>query len=224
LSPLPAQSVTNEGGGASTLNCEFGCGTVYEIGPPTIAGGGWIENVIYSFIGGANGLTPSSLIQGPPGVFYGVTQAGGLYSRICPVGCGTVFSLTRSSGATAWTQKVLHRFDGGSGSAAPMGLVHAGNGELYGFAATGGVFGPACPDSGCGTIFELTPPSSPGGAWMASVLHRFSGESDGWNPLSLILDSSAGTLLGTAEYGGAGNGCLYNAGSYGCGTIFSLSF
>jgi uncharacterized repeat protein (TIGR03803 family) len=140
------------------------------------------------------------------------------------MGCGTVFSLTRSETDQNWTQTVVHRFEGGSGGASPIGLVPGSDGTLYGWTAGGGIAGAACPASGCGTIFELSPPASAGAGWTVAILHRFSGTDDGWNPSSLIRGSAAGALVGTTAYGGAGSAWSYNAGSYGCGTVFELSF
>ena len=60
---------------------------------------------------------------------------------------------------------------------------------------------------GYGTIFELSPES--GGSWSESVLHTFTGETDGGIPAGGVILDSAGNLYGTARAGGssqAGNG------------------
>jgi hypothetical protein len=73
-----------------------------------------------------------------------------------------------------------------------------------------------------GTVFEVSPPATSGGAWTEAVLHSFKGgTSDGANPYygSLIADSS-GNLYGTTQGGGAsGTRC----GGPGCGTVFKLA-
>jgi|HubBroStandDraft_1064217.scaffolds.fasta_scaffold245799_2 uncharacterized repeat protein (TIGR03803 family) len=63
-------------------------------------------------------------------------------------------------------ETVLYDFndgpDGGADGAAPTGVVLGQNGVLYGATVGGGI--DACVDSfGCGTVFSLTPPASPGG-------------------------------------------------------------
>src|SRR4029077_12076035 len=55
------------------------------------------------------------------------------------------------------------------------------------------------------------------GTWTETVLHRFSGGADGWQPLSPVVLDDQGNLYGTASLGGS-NTCLY-----GCGTVFKLS-
>ena len=49
---------TNEGG---SENCQFGCGTVYNLRPSAACTGAscpWTETLLYSFTGGADGLYP----------------------------------------------------------------------------------------------------------------------------------------------------------------------
>jgi uncharacterized repeat protein (TIGR03803 family) len=62
-----------------------------------------------------------------------------------------------------------------------------------------------------GTVFELRPPSSTGGAWTRQLLHAFSG-SDGMAPLGGIV-VSGGVLYGATQRGGTS----------GSGTLFSLT-
>lgn len=52
------------------------------------------------------------------------------------------------------------------------------------------------------------------------VLHTFTGGNDGASPVVGLTMDRAGSLYGTAEYGGTGN-C--NVGPQGCGTVFKLS-
>lgn len=65
--------------------------------------------------------------------------------------------------------------------------------------------------NGCGIVFELTPPSSPGGAWTERVLHAFSGQNgDGAIPEAGLVLSSTGILYGTTTAGGtAGRGTVF---------------
>jgi uncharacterized repeat protein (TIGR03803 family) len=178
--------------------------------------------VIYRFQGHADGEAPSQLISDAQGNLYGVTQYGGLGA--CAFsgekGCGTVFELSPpTAGQTAWTETVLYAFAGGSDGAYPNSLAFDRSGNLYGVTASGGtggclVYG----ESGCGTAYRLAPPSAPGTAWTETVLYRFLGGSNGWLPVTAILDA-AGNLDGVAYYGGSVSRC----GKGGCGTVFQLS-
>ena len=134
-------------------------------------------------------------------------------------GCGTVFQLTPPlAPGDAWTEAVLYSFSGQNGDGGfPGGSVVLGdNGVLYGTTEYGGSAGscatPGAP-VGCGTIFQLTPPSEPGGAWTETVLHNFSGKNgDGAMPLAGLTPGSNGEFYGTASIGGAA----------GFGTVFSI--
>ena len=92
------------------------------------------------------------------------------------------------------------------------------DGALYGTTQWGGTLTSACPASfyvvaGCGIVFELTPPSSPGGAWTETILHSFSGQDgDGAIPLGSLTLSSSGVLYGTTSTGGTAGG----------GTVFAI--
>ena len=98
---------TTEGGGT------FGYGTVFSLTPPTSFGGGWTEDLLYSFQGGNDGINPNSTLAiGSRGVLYGTTFAGGSGPTICDLqSCGTVFALTPPTSAGGhWTEAVLHSF------------------------------------------------------------------------------------------------------------------
>jgi uncharacterized repeat protein (TIGR03803 family) len=83
------------------------------------------------------------VVVGPQGALYGVTSRGGIF------GYGNVFQLSLEKGN--WKETVLHAFanktDGGSPDA---GLTLDQQGNLYGTAGTGGIYG-------YGTVFEITP-------------------------------------------------------------------
>ncbi len=95
-------------------------------------------------------------------------------------------------------------------------MVVGKNGALYGTAKWGGTVTSACPGSasvlaGCGIVFELTPPATPGGAWTETVLHAFTGlDGDGATPAAGLALSSTGVLYGTTSAGGtAGKGTAF---------------
>ena len=100
-------------------------------------------------------------------------------------------------------------------------------GVLYGTTSAGA--GTCFPYPGCGTVFSLAPPASPGGAWTESVLHSFTlpstpctqepcdGGSDGAYPTVSVAIGSGNVLYGTTAAGGSGP-C-----DWGCGTAFQLT-
>ena len=199
---------TTSGGGNGCYN-GYGCGTVYELRPPTHAAanvlGGWEDKVLYSFSGASNGFgpMPGALIFDPAGNLYGATSDGGLASA------GSIYELTPI--ANGWQYKLLYSFSGGADGAEPISnlmLDEAGN--LFGAAYSGGGFG-------CGTIFELTPSAS---GWTQKTLYTFRGGDDSGNPLTLVRDQD-GTLFGATIGAGCADGnCPMGAGP---GGVFMLS-
>jgi uncharacterized repeat protein (TIGR03803 family) len=191
---------------STTFDGPLGIGTVFKLEPPTTPGGVWKETVLHRFTGenGDGGDSAAGLIIDGEGNLYGATTEG-------TPGLGSVFKMTppATPGGT-WTETVLHRFTGrnGDGSDVATGLTLGKNGVLYGTTLRGGAFGK-------GTIFQLTPPPTPGGVWTETVLYSFSGlNGDGVGPKSmprLFLDAS-GALFGTTMQGGISND----------GTVFKL--
>ncbi len=226
----PQAGLVSEGGalygtlyyGGSVFGCD--CGGVYELTPPATPGGAWRETTIYSFgASPGDGDNPEAAFTvGPGGVLYGTTVTGG--SEVCPVGggytagCGTVFQLTPpTTPGGAWTESVIYNFTGtnGDGAGPVSSLVVGHDGILYGTTQYGGSASSPCAATfhnlgGCGTVFELTPPTTPGGAWTENVLHVFSGQDgDGSMPVAGLALSSAGVLYGTTSAGGAGAGTVF---------------
>jgi uncharacterized repeat protein (TIGR03803 family) len=178
-------------------------GTVYSLTPPASAGGAWTENVLYAF---APGSAPyAGVVMDGAGVLYGTTQVGPIVGIGCTGACGAVFSLTPpASTGGAWTESTLYTFVGGTDGVNPNGLAIGNGGLLYGTTSLGG--SNIC-DGGCGTVFSLTPPTSPGGAWTENVIHTFVGI-DGLEPLSgVAIDNAPGgtVLYGTTDVGGPTN-------------------
>lgn len=80
-------------------------------------------------------------------------------------------------------------------------IVLDSSGNLYGTTQMGGSYN-------AGILFELSPNGK--GQWTETVLHEFTGGSDGDNPGAGLLFDSAGNIYGTAGYGGAnGSGVVY---------------
>jgi uncharacterized repeat protein (TIGR03803 family) len=118
------------------------------------------------------------------------------------------FLLFAVSSGQAGTQKVLYTFIGGLDGSQPYqaGVIFDPAGNLYGVTQYGGAYGQ-------GTLFQLTP--SPGGAWTETVLHSFTGGSDGMQPQGGLAIDGAGNLYGTTSWGGDPSAL--------CGTVFKLS-
>jgi uncharacterized repeat protein (TIGR03803 family) len=203
--PHDALYGTTSGGGAKNY------GTVYRLAPPAAKGGAWTEEILWDFLGyPGDGQGPvGALAIGPDGAIFGVTEYGGL-------GGGTVFQLTPpASPGGSWVETLLYEFPpqaGFSGSAYPAGVILGPNHVLYG--TTGQYDGKACDDGNpCGTVFEVTPPATPGGAWAETTLHTFVfGAGDGAQPMAPPLLDSDGAVYGTCISGG----------STGYGTIFKM--
>jgi uncharacterized repeat protein (TIGR03803 family) len=197
-----------------------GCGTVFELSPPAVAGSGWTGTEIYTFAENADGCNSGAPLTVGAGVLYGVTYFGGTGTCVeySSDGCGVVFQLTPPAvPGGAWTESVIHNFAGtnADGIYPQAGLVLGKNGVLYGTATNGGGAGGCFGGIGCGVVFQLTPPAAPGGAWTETILHAFSGENgDGAvpGPGSLSLGSD-GVLYGTTTSGGTA----------GAGVVFSLA-
>jgi len=87
--------------------------------------------------------------------------------------------------------RILYAFKGvprgesfGDGSG-PLGATLDSQGKLWGATLSGGYCQRFEGGSCFGSLFELTPPSAPGGAWTETVVHRFANR-DG-NPTSGVF-------------------------------------
>lgn len=92
-----------------------------------------------------DGNEPGGLLLGTDGNFYAPTVNGGNYND------GTVFTASNTGSLTT-----LFSFDSTNGAHAYAPMVEGSNGNFYGSTANGGNLA-ECFDSGCGTIFEITP-------------------------------------------------------------------
>ena len=171
-------------------------GTVFSLAPPLSSGDPWKKAVIYYLAGGNLGLPPR-IVLGPRGIIFGVSGGG--------FGHGIVFALTppKSSGS-GWIPNVLYEFMGSPDGDNPSGIVVLPGPVIYGTTSGGGT-------TQDGTVFSLTPPPSPGGAWTENVLASFT-FGDGISPIAGVTVGHNGVLYGTANGGGA----------FGSGTVFSL--
>lgn len=174
------------------------------------SGGAWVENVIYTFTGKADGgASFGPLAIDKSGNLYGVAYVGGSNNM------GVAFELSRVG--KAWTETVIHNFAGGEDGISPEGgLIFDSAGNLYGTTVCGGNSSDCPSQGGCGTVFELHPAG--GGLWTESVLFRFDNIYQlPVSPSALSMDGD-GNLYGTTYYGGADGVC-----AYGCGSLYELS-
>lgn len=172
------------------------------------------ETVLYSFMGGADGGFPVSiLVADAAGNLYGTTLMDS--SGNCGGQCGTVFEL--SPGSNGWTQKTLYTFcqkslcaDGEMPLYGPLVLDNMGN--IYGATNYGGYSNGGLCRSGCGVVYKLDPSGT------ETVLYTFKGGPDGAFPASGLFLDGKGNLYGTATGGGD-----FKCFSDGCGVVFELS-
>jgi uncharacterized repeat protein (TIGR03803 family) len=103
--------------------------------------------------------------------------------------------------AHAQTFSVVHNFTGGSDGGGPLnGFAINANGILYGVASSGGA-------SNSGVVFKVNK------SGIETVLHSFTGGTDGASPQGSLIRDKAGSLYGTTIAGG----------TYGLGTVFKVT-
>lgn len=193
--------------GGDGLSQGAGYGTIFKLTPPADGETAWTHKVLYRFKGRSDGSFPyAGLIMDEQGALYGTTETDGS-SGIN----GTVFKLTPPhKDEKEWSQTVLYAFHGSDGSAPVAGLIRDKQGALYGTTSSGGL------GFGFGIAFKLTPPAHGETAWTETVLHLFTGGSDGNNPFAGLTVGPDGALYGTTSNGGSTNNGGY-------GTVFKLS-
>jgi len=176
---------TSAGGGAA--QCGGGCGTVFKVST-----NGKFESVLHAFAAGTDGAAPVAGLVRSGGIFYGTTEYGGQATRLCPNGCGTVFSIHPDG-----VERVMYRFKGGKDGAFPIAPLYAFGGRLYGTTQYGGRSTQFCA-TGCGTVFKITPTG------IKKTLHAFTyapSAKDGAYPAAGLV-ALRGKLYGTTLGGG----------------------
>jgi uncharacterized repeat protein (TIGR03803 family) len=139
------------------------------------------------------------LLLDAAGNLYGTTTVGGSSND------GTVFEVDAGG-----TETVLYSFNGTDGVSPYGGVVMDAKGNLYGTTENGGI---GCNYEGCGIVFELTPKVG-GGGWNETVVHGFTADPDGADPMGGLILDAMGNLYGTT----------FTGGSTGIdGTVFKLS-
>lgn len=201
-------------GPCTVLAVVIGCGVVFELSPPATSGGSWTESVLYNFqFGSDSGGSRAPLIFDSAGNLYGTTSGQGFDSAFADP--GAVFQLGPPPlPGGAWTETTILSFPAfllGANPFAPVAFDASGN--LYGTTFFGGDRGCTATSLGCGVIFQLAPPSLPGGSWTETVLHTFAGKRhDGSNPVGGVAITPSGALFGTTSTGS----------TFGGGTVFAM--
>ncbi|HEX4157955.1 MAG TPA: choice-of-anchor tandem repeat GloVer-containing protein [Rhizomicrobium sp.] len=181
----------------------FGCGLALTLFVP-IATAYAQNTTLYSFTGGNDGGNPPcGLISGgkgvPPGKvrFFGATYEGGTG------GYGTVYEVENTGFET-----VLYSFTGGSDGNSPQACpITDATGNFYGTTEEGGTYG-------YGVVYKLTP----GGT--ETVLHSFTGGTDGGYPFANLVMDASGNLYGTTvEGGGNGLGVVFEVSTHGTESV-----
>jgi uncharacterized repeat protein (TIGR03803 family) len=205
---------TYAGGANCFLHSGGGCGTIFEVTPAGKL------TTLYSFCSQINskgqcsdGMSPSALVLGSNGNFYGTTELGGegggemagCSYQSTGSGCGTVFEMTPAGKLTTLYSFCL-KTPCGDGQF-PNGLVQAANGKLY------GTTNPGLTDYGA--VFEISAPGK------LTTLYRFCVQGgtcpDGQYPNSGLIQGTDGNFYGTTQ------GATYDCALGSCGTVFSIT-
>jgi uncharacterized repeat protein (TIGR03803 family) len=186
-------STTNLGG-VGTCPGGLGCGTVFKVKAGK-------ESVVYRFKGQSNGSSPAAGLTMLGGKLYGTLSRGGGKVTCPDFSCGAVFEIT-----TAGAERLVYNFKAGKDGAGPYARLVAFGGALYGTTARGGNSVECGGDTGCGTVFKVTP------AGKEQVLYSFQNAPDGAVPLG-GLTVVKGVLYGTTQQGG----------KFGRGSVFAIT-
>jgi uncharacterized repeat protein (TIGR03803 family) len=189
--------------GITAFGGSSGYGTFFKLAKEQ---GKWTETTLYNFTGASDGGLPTGFVFDQAGNVFGTAARGG--EGGC--NCGVVFELLRPSVVGgAWTEFTLYAFSNSNDGYNPEGpLIFDKAGNLYGETVSGG--DPTCQ---CGTIFQLSPPTTSGAEWSQTTLHAFLGHyvhGDGDSPMGLVF------------YKGKFFGTTYGGGRRRVGTVFSL--
>jgi uncharacterized repeat protein (TIGR03803 family) len=139
------------------------------------------ETVLHSFCG-PDGQNPGSgyLVRDASGNLFGTAGGGG------NLGGGVVFEIS-----AAGVYSVLYNFGGiGDGIGPLAGVARDSSGNLYGTTVQGGT-------AFLGVVFRIDTANH------ETILHNFSGTSDGGQPIGGLVLDAAGNLFGTTSIGGS---------------------
>jgi uncharacterized repeat protein (TIGR03803 family) len=165
---------------------------------------------LYAFKGTPDGASPYGGLVALNGTLYGTTLngsknycSGSCGGNLCSLGCGTVFTVSKSG-----AENIVYNFDGlfnsGHDGSWPFSAPTVVKGQLYGTTESAGALGD-------GTVYTID------SSGHESVIYSFKGGTDGLNP-EAVLTPLGSKLYGTTVIGG-GTAC----GGAGCGTVFSVT-
>lgn len=173
------------GGGDTTCQC----GTVYKLDTSGNV------TILHKFLGGADGAFPITQLISINGVLYGTTSYNGVDSVF-----GVLFKVTKDGTYTVVDQFLQNSPEGDI----PNDLTRDAAGNIYGSTSFGGATG-----ANQGTIYKIDTTGT------LTVLHTFSGGSDGGEPVGRLIIDVNGNIHGTTEQGGNAT-CK-------CGVVFRIN-
>src|SRR6266436_9291379 len=155
--------------------------TLACVAPAHLACAGLTFELLYQFNPTNSGpaYPVAGLAQGSDGNFYGTTSSGGTNGDY-----GTVFQMTPGGVLTT-----VRSFNGTNGSAPAASLVQGSNGNFYGTTFAGGSGYNGTPDSGNGTVFQITTNGT------LTTLLSFNG-TNGSSPFDSLVQGSDGNFYG----------------------------
>jgi uncharacterized repeat protein (TIGR03803 family) len=190
LYPFPSENYAPFGGvirdpgnlyGTTSAGTAYRNGTVFRLS----SSGQFV--VLHGFSGTDGSWPRGDLVRDSSGTVYGTTWVGGTNNE------GTVYKVDLNGTFTS-----LHSFSQGPDALPLAGVIRDSGGNLYG--TTHGSYeltNKCIANGGCGSVFKLD------SAGNETILHTFSGGSDGAFPMGALVRDSAGNLYGTTFRGGA---------------------
>ena len=142
-----------------------------------------------------NGTDPQGLTAAS-GALYVAALAGG------STNCGFIFELQPAgSEGDAWTEGTIYDFAAHTADGCDPGSAPAvgPDGNLYGTTQAGGA-------NNQGAVYQLRPPTSPGGTWTESVLYSFTAQFS--FPFRPIIGPGGVLYVGATRGGANGYGML----------------
>lgn len=167
---------------------------------------------VAAFDGTDDGAIPVGTPLYHANLISGATYGGTNGEPTSPADFGTLYAVPDVAASDGI---FTYAFSGPDGAHPNGGLVADAQGNLYGTTNAGGTFG-------FGTIFKLTPGALSEGQppGQLTVLHNFTGGTDGANPTAGVTLGPDGSLYGATPIGGAKTATCPSGG---CGTWFKLS-
>lgn len=193
---------TTISGGVGPCCIGYDGGIIFQLTPNS--GGAWSESILYTFCAKSNcddGTMAWGGIVLNNGNMLGTTSNGGTKG-----GYGVLYErLTSGSTVTKFSFA-------GTGGENPIGPLVFRQGAVYGATEQGGTTTNQCApfQNGNGVVYKLTQQS---GKFSETVLHSFTGGTDGCIPQGNLIMDATGHLYGTTALGG----------KYGVGVAFEIT-